>query len=348
MKKINLFVLTIAAAIMIAGCGDSAENKPANTNTSKSTAAAPTVDALFAMDKQANEAWIKGDSKFFEGFISDKFVEYSSGQRMGRDELLKMIGQSKCDVKTWSLDDPQMSKIDADTYVISYKGTFDGTCTGPDGKSMKLPSPIRAASVYIRDGEKWKGAFHGETPIIGAAGTETTGNTAAAEPKKEVAKKEDPKKETPKKDALAMDDSAAAEAVSALAPDKPTAGTNTAGVVKIHTDGWEAWKAKDPEKLIAMTTNDLSIVDPAGNWISGQKPVIKHWTEGMKCEGVTKVSVSDGFASALSPTVELLTLKGTADGTCEGQKNGPLNQTAVYVKVGDAWKLAFMFESPAM
>ena len=65
----------------------------------------------------------------------------------------------------------------------------------------------------------------------------------------------------------------------------------------------------------------------------------------MKCEGITKVSFTDGFASAVSPTVELLTGKGSADGTCDGQKNGGLYNTAVYVKEGDAWKMAFLFES---
>jgi hypothetical protein len=50
----------------------------------------------------------------------------------------------------------------------------------------------------------------------------------------------------------------------------------------------------------------------------------------------------------ISPTVEILTLTGSADGTCDGQKNGDLYQTAVYVKEGDTWKLAYMMESPAM
>ena len=40
-----------------------------------------------------------------------------------------------------------------------------------------------------------------------------------------------------------------------------------------------------------------------------------------------------------------LTGKGEADGSCDGQKNGPLYTTAFYVKEGDAWKLAFMFEA---
>jgi len=34
-----------------------------------------------------------------------------------------------------------------------------------------------------------------------------------------------------------------------------------------------------------------------------------------------------------------------ADGKCDGQSNGDLWNTAVYVKEGGAWKLAFMIES---
>jgi hypothetical protein len=37
-----------------------------------------------------------------------------------------------------------------------------------------------------------------------------------------------------------------------------------------------------------------------------------------------------------------------ANGKCDGQNNGDLYQAAVYVKEGEAWKLAFMFETPAM
>ncbi len=118
------------------------------------------------MDKQANEAWIKGDKAYFESFLSDKFVSFERGMRMSRPELLQMIGSFKCDVKTWNIEDPQMAMINADTYVMSYKGTFDGSCSGPDGKAQKLPSPIRAASVYVREGDNWKGAFHSETLII--------------------------------------------------------------------------------------------------------------------------------------------------------------------------------------
>ena len=329
MIKIGKFLLIPAAALAFIACGDMANNKPAANNANaannaaaKPAAAAPTKEALFELDKKANEAWAKGDSKFFEGFLSDKFVEYGRGERMGKADVVKMIGEFKCDVKSMSFDDPQMSKINDDTYVISYKGTFDGSCTGPDGKSMKVPSPVRAASVYARNGEKWEGVYHGETVIV------------------------DPKSPPPPPPAAAKDEGKKDEAKSTET--KPTGDANTEALVKIHQSGWEAFKAKDAKKFEEITSSNLAVVDPIGTWLSGKEAVIKHWTEGMKCEGITDVKVTDGVATAISPTVEVLTLKGTADGTCDGQKNGPLYQTAIYVKEGDAWRLAFMFESPAM
>ena len=343
MKLLAKLVLMGTAAITFAACGAPATNTPANSanttnaNTAKPTAAAPTADALLALDKQANEAYFKGDAKFFEGFISDKAVLAEAGQHMDKASFIKMIGGVKCEMKDWKLEEPQMSTVDADTAVLSYKGTFDGTCNdGPGGKMQPAKSPIRAATVYIRSGDKWQAAYHSENLIIDPK------NPPKAAPPAPPAKKEEPKK----------DDKAAANSNSAAntapAPAKPTPDANTDALVKIHTSGWEAFKAKDAKKFEEIASSNLSIVDPIGTWISGKANVIKQWTETMKCEGVTKVSVSDGFASALSPTVEVLTLKGTADGTCDGQKNGPLYQTAVYVKEGDAWKLAFMFESAAM
>lgn len=337
MKTIVNIILVGAAAILFAACGAPAGNAPANNantnaNAAKPTAAAPTKDALFAMDKQANEAYMKGDAKYFDGFLSDKFVMMDDhGKRIGKADVVKMLSDSKCDIKTWSLDDAQMSMIDADTAVISYKGTFDGTCNGPGGKPMKMPSPIRAASVYVRNGDKWMGAFHGENMIIDPKAPPPP--PAKAPDKKEEAKK---------------DDKAAANSSTDVAPAKPVADANTAALVAIHTSGWEAFKAKDAKKLGEITTTDVSTVDPMGRWASSQAAVIKLWTETTKCEGITSVKITDGFASALSPTVEILTTKGTADGSCDGQKNGDLYTAAVYVKEGDAWKLAFMFESLAM
>lgn len=334
MKLLAKLVLTTAAAISLAACGGPAANTPANgantanANTAKPTAAAPTADALLALDKQANEAFLKGDTKFFEGFASDNMVMYEKGERMPKAGMMKMIADAKCEVKDgWKVDEPQMSMINGDTYVLSYKGTFDGTCM-EDGKRKPIPSPIRAATVYVRNGDKWQAAYHGENLIIDPK------NPPKAPPPA-PAKKEEPKK----------DDKAASNSNAAPAPAKPTGDANTDALVKLHTSGWEAFKAKDAKKFDELLAANMTNVDPIGGVVSGKANVIKNWTETMKCVGVNKVSVSNGIASAISPGVEILTLKGNADGTCDGQKNGDLYQAAVYVKEGEAWKLAFMFES---
>ena len=342
MKRLVKIIFFATAAISFAACGGPANNAPAsnanansnassNANAAKPVAAAPTVDTLLAMDKEANAAYIKGDSKFFETFLSDKFVIYDHGQRVDRAAAIKMIGGVKCAIKDgWTLSDPQMAKIDNDTYVVSYKSNMEGTCT-MGGKTEKQPSPVRASSVWIRSGDKWMAAFHGENPIIDP-------KAPPPPPKKVEPKKADPKKED--KPAVNSD------SIASVAKPKPDA--NTDALVKVHTSGWEAFKAKDAKKFDEITSANLSFVDAVGTWYGNKADVIKRWTETMKCEGITKVGVSDGFASALSPTVEVLTAKGTADGKCDGQKNGDLYSTAVYVKEGDAWKLAFMVESAAM
>ncbi|HLN99122.1 MAG TPA: nuclear transport factor 2 family protein [Pyrinomonadaceae bacterium] len=123
MKKITLVVLLAAALMAFAACGGPAANtgaNSANTNTTKPVAAAPTADALMALEKQANEAYVKGDSKFFEKMLSDKFVILTNdGQRMDKATTVKMIAGVKCDIKSMDLTEPAMSMIDADTYALS-------------------------------------------------------------------------------------------------------------------------------------------------------------------------------------------------------------------------------------
>ena len=60
--------------------------------------------------------------------------------------------------------------------------------------------------------------------------------------------------------------------------------------------------------------------------------------------------MTDGFATALSPTVEMLTRKGTADGTCAGQPVGGTDiwGVSIFVREGDAWKFAFGMNLAAM
>jgi hypothetical protein len=51
--------------------------------------------------------------------------------------------------------------------VLSHRGTFDGSRSGLAGE-LKIPSPIRAATIWIRAGGTWRAAFHGQDPIFDA------------------------------------------------------------------------------------------------------------------------------------------------------------------------------------
>lgn len=332
MKKISLFILFAAASMFFAACEPSptvntAVNS-ANTNTTKPVAAAPTVDALMALEKQANEAYSKGDSKFFDEMLSDKFVILGGGQRLDKATTVRMIADVKCDIKSMNLTEPAMSMIDADTYALSYKATWDGTCNDPDGKPMKVPSPIRSASIWVRSGDKWQPVFHGENVIV------------------------DPKTSPPPPaPATKKEDTAAANSNSTPnipGPSRATPSANTDALVKIELALWEAWKEHDAKKIDELLARDVSFVNIFGTYFATKADALKDWT-GNGCE-VKSVSVTDGFATALSPTVEMLTRKGTAEGTCGGQEIGGTDiwGVSIYVKDGDAWKFAFGMNLAAM
>ena len=329
MKSMTLFIL-LAAATLSAACdppGLYTGVNNANTNTTKPLAAAPTVDALMALEKQANEAYGKGDSKFFEGMLSDKFVILANGQRMDKTTTVKMIAGVKCNIRSMDLTEPGMSTIDADTYALSYKATWDGTCNAPDGKQLKVPSPIRSASVWVRSGDKWQAVFHGENLIIDPKNLPKV--ASAAPPNNESAQQDDK---------TAADSNTAA---NTTAPAMATPGTNTDAVVKVELALWEAWKEHDAQKLDKLMAKDVSFVNIFGTYLATRADAMKDWT-GSLCE-IKSVSVTDGFATTLSPTVEMLTRKGTADGTCGGQEVGGTDiwGVSIYVKEGDAWKFAF-------
>ena len=301
--------------LMLTACGtpEKAIDPGTSAGVTKPAAAAETADALFALDKEATTAYLSSDSKFFEGKLSDKFVMREAGRQMDKTAAVKWIAGNQCNVKSWKLEDPKMARIYADVYVLSYRGTFDGSCTGPDG-TLKIPSPIRAATVWIRDGGTWRAAFHGQDPIF---------DSENPPPAKAEAKKE------------AKNDG------------KPVPGANiaadpnTAAMMAVERNVWEAWKAKDTKKLDELTTADLSFQNIFGAYFANKADTLKNWTSAY-CE-IKSVSVADGEGRMLSPNVGILNRTGTAGGTCNGQSLPPvpIYGTSVYVREGDRWKLAF-------
>jgi len=75
-----------------------------------------------------------------------------------------MIAEHKCDIKSFSFSDEQLTKLGPVTAIITMKVTADGTCEG-----QKIPSPYISASLYVRNGTGWKGAWPGQIPGIDTA-----------------------------------------------------------------------------------------------------------------------------------------------------------------------------------
>ena len=346
MNNTKLLIVTAIVAVFIAACGLPAGNAPANnanSNTANAVLGAPLAEALLVREREANEAYFKGDAKFFEDMLSDNFVMLGPrGLRMDKAAAVKMIAGNKCDIKDgWKLDEGHVSTVDRDTFVLTYKGTLDGTCT-VNGKTDRAPSPIRAATVWVRSGPEYKPAFHGENLIVDPT-------AAAATPARSVASKDESKIKarvtTLDGKPLNEDGTPYKDRTTEVDKNIPAEDPNTDALVKAELAVWEAWKSHDAKKLEELTANDLSFVDIFGTVTTNKPDTIKLWVEN-RCE-VKGVSVTDGVATPISPTVSILTFKGNADGTCYGQKiGGPIFDTSVYVKNGETWKSAFTLNSP--
>lgn len=278
----------------------------------------PAANALLALERQATEAYFRGDAAFLEGLLIDRFVRLGpGGARMDKAATTGMVAGVRCDVKDgWALDEPHLSTIDADTYVLSYRGTFDVSYVS-DGKTEKAPSPVRAATVWVRSGAKWLAAFHGENRIFDPRAVEALparlGENGSAD----------------------EHDKGAPGAGPATAAADP----NTDAMVAIETSVWEAWKARDAKILEELTASDLAFVDIFGNVTCGKTETIKFWTQH-QCD-VQSVRVVEGRGTSLSATIGILTFKGILDGTCGGQRFPLIHGTSVYARDGNAWKLAF-------
>ena len=340
MTKTLLATVALATAVLFSACTPTATNTATNTtpntnaNAVKPAAAAPTADVLLDMEKKANEAYMRGDGSHFEGILAEKAVMSMGKDRMGKATIISMMKTVKCEGVAVNLSEPQISKIDNDTYAFTYKNESTGKCNeGTDGAMINL-APVRASTVWVRSGDKWQAVWHGETPIMGAPAADAKADAKPADTKKEDAKPAANMSADTTKDA----------------PAKLTPSANTDALAKLHVAGWEAFKAKDAKYFESNLTSTFGFVAPDGSYIASKADAIKEWTGGgtMKCEGITKTTFTESLAHAISPTVEIIFGKGNADGKCDGMANGDLWSAAVYVKEGETWKLAFMMENPPM
>ena len=308
MKRISLITLTLIMAALLAACGAPATNTPTannanagNTNTAKPVAAAPTKEALMTMERAGWEAWKNRDAKWTEENASDKYVGLGTSGRMDKAAAVKSYTTQKCEIKNYTLSDDQMQMVGPDVAVLTFKGAQDYTCDGKKG-----PANVQSASIYIREGDKWKALFYAETPVVDPKAPPAK---PAAPAKKEEAKKEEA---------------------------KPDAATDA--LVAIEKKIWEAWKVKDAKPLEDILAKDFVFYGGEGR--RDRPTIIKAWATENKCE-VKSYWLSDAMSASLTKDVSMLTYKGGGDGICEGQPITTDWFVSVYTKEGDAWRERF-------
>ena len=95
----------------------------------------------------------------------------------------------------------------------------------------------------------------------------------------------------------------------------------------------------------SLTAPDISFINIFGVYLATKTDAMQDWS-GTHCD-VKSISLTNAAGTMLSPMVGILTFKARADGTCSGQKVGPVWGSSVYVKYGDVWKWTFGINLPA-
>jgi ketosteroid isomerase-like protein len=344
--RLSFFVVGALALISCAPPANTntASNANANANTAAKPAA-PTADMLMALDQKAWEAYKNKDGKYFEGFLGDTMIDGRGRGTMPKAEVVKMITEHKSEVKSFSLTEPRVTMAGSDVAVLTYKATTDGT---EDGKP--IPSPSTVATVFVKNGADWKAVYHEEVAIVDMsksadANKNATAPTAekkdaAGEEKKEAAA-DTAKKEAPAASANSNSNTASYSNSNSSSSDAAL----TDALMVMEKKGWDSWKAKDAKGFEDTLAKDFAFVDTMGKATFGKAEAIKGWTTDNPCN-VSSVSLSDGKGYSLTKDAAILVVKGTAVGTCGDAKLEPLWNTTVFVKEGETWKAAYIFELP--
>lgn len=112
---------------------------------------------LSEMEKTLWTAWKYKDAAPFETNLSADTVMVGEMGVSGKSSVTSEI--KNCDVKSFSLSDWKMTKLNASAALLTYKATEEGSCGG-----MALPSSVWASSIWVKRKDVWVAAFHQETP----------------------------------------------------------------------------------------------------------------------------------------------------------------------------------------
>jgi hypothetical protein len=311
MVNLNSFALAVVAVFLCTACTRDALANSADSTKSAAQAApaGPPKDVLVALERSAYAAWKSKDVKFWDRFLADNFVGWGRSGKLDKVSAKEEYSGADCDIKSYALSEERVSPRGQRAALITYKSSVDGSCGG-----QRIPANSWVASVYVRDGGQWKAVFHAQDAVVDPALPPVRAGDQSGARQEATARR--------------------------TAQDAPTAA-----LLPVERAVWEAWKDHDAERMSKLLAENISFINIFGIYLANKAEALKNWS-GTGCN-VKSVSVTDGVATMLSRKVGILTFKATADGTCFGQKVGPIWGSSIYVKYGDAWKWTFGINVPA-
>jgi len=99
--------------------------------------------------KTKNPAW-------FEENTTAGYLQVTEEGISNKSEVIKALND--CNLKSFTLDDFRLEKLNKGALILLYTATQDGMCDG-----SKLPKKVRVSVNYVRRGGKWLEAFYMDT-----------------------------------------------------------------------------------------------------------------------------------------------------------------------------------------
>jgi len=312
MQRITLAVFLGLGSLLFSSCGapsgnTQTANNGVNANFNRSSGP-PNRAELIAAENSAYDAWKNKNGSFFDDFLTTGFMGFGDQGRQDKAGAVKEIAESNCQVNTYSLSDEAVTIMGSDGAILTFKATTDGTCDG-----QKIPGRSWGATIYVRDGEKWKAAYHNEIPIA-----ETNAGPA-------------PAKLTP-------------AAPSSTAEETP-ADPFTQALMTVEKKVWEGRKTRDVRAISETTMLDLIYMDADGSGRHTRDEAAKMWF-GPTCT-IKSFSLAEPQGRPIAANAAVLTYKATIDGSCGTGSAKNVWGTTVYMKEGGVWKALMIFNRPA-
>ncbi len=312
MQRIAPVTFLCLVSLLVLSCGSpSGGNATANSNANNvmnRSSGPPDRDMLISAENRAFEAWKNRDGGFFEDFLTTGFVTFGREGRQDKAAAVKEITDANCEVNSYALSDEAVTLMGADGAILTFKSAADGTCDG-----QKIPSQSWGATIYVRDGEKWKAAYHNEIPIADTATGPAPAKPAPAAPEAEA-------EETP-------------------------VDPFTQALMAAEKKAWEGRKTRDVKAISEVTMFDLIYLDADGSGRYTREEAARMWF-GPGCT-IKSFSLAEPLGRPITANAAVLTYKAAIDGKCGTGSAKNIWGTTVYMKEGGAWKALMIFNRPA-